>query len=101
MSIIKATRAHYAALQHRPSADRVPLYFSVQGYDHKTLVAGSVWVKAPTEGRRKAEMTKLQNRLAAMYSAGFVDAAASIHVWYSRGNGGDSRTWVHVNGVPQ
>ncbi len=112
MSIVKAVRAHYAALQHKPSADRVPLYFSVQGYDKQTLVAGSIWVKVAlqdsvlspkshsrVEARRKAEMTKLENRLAVMYPAGLVNAASRIDVWYSRGNGGDSRTWVHVNGV--
>ena len=62
--IVKATRAHYAALQHRPAPDRTPLYYAV---DDGKAANGVIQVKAPTEARRKAEMTKLINRLQAMY----------------------------------
>jgi len=72
--IIKATRAHYAALQHRPSADRVPLDYSVTAHAStcdSVMTAGTIWVKANAgsfnSNRRQAELTKLTNRLRAMY----------------------------------
>lgn len=61
-SIIKATRAHYAALQHKPSADRVALDYEVTGH-----TAGTIWVIARTNAQRSANLTKLSNRLQAMY----------------------------------
>jgi hypothetical protein len=62
--IIKATRAHYAALQHKPSADRVALDYEVTGH-----TAGTVWVKIDpnNNGQRKREMTRLSNRLQSMF----------------------------------
>jgi hypothetical protein len=75
--IVKATRTHYAALQHKPSPDRVALDYDVGG-----ILCGTIWVKvdvysarhplssnlgSATNGRRKAEITKLVNRLRAMY----------------------------------
>ena len=82
--IIKATRAHYAALQHKPAPDRVAIdYYEVTGVDNSdTRIAGTVWVKVDvysqrhpyasnlakaTEGRRQGELTRLTNRLFAMY----------------------------------
>lgn len=79
MHTIKAVRAHNAALKHKPSADRIPLWYSVSiecasfnadkaGGSYRTLIAGNIQVKAPNNNsRRKAEMTKLMNRLQAMY----------------------------------
>ncbi len=78
-SIIKATRAHYAALQHRPSPDRVALDYEVPGH-----TAGTVWVKAPTQALRRANLTRLLKRLHAMYpeyrniSAGFRDSLNGV-----------------------
>ena len=60
--LITATRAHYAALQHRASKDRIALDFTV----NKTW-SGTIFVKASTNSRRKAEMTKLLNRLKILY----------------------------------
>jgi hypothetical protein len=64
-SIVKATRAHYAALQHRPSHDRVRLNYRVTSM--AGVVTGSIHVKASTRGRRRGEITRLMNRLHAMY----------------------------------
>jgi hypothetical protein len=61
-NILTATRAHYAALQHRASPDRLPLHYNIGG-----VLSGTIQVKAPNNGRRKAEMTKLLNRLLIMY----------------------------------
>jgi hypothetical protein len=67
-NILLATRAHYAALQHRASPDRTPLHYTVGG-----VLSGTVQVKVSTRngyidnGKRKREMTKLINRLQAMY----------------------------------
>jgi hypothetical protein len=61
-SIIKATRAHYAALQHKPSPDRVALGYEVTGH-----TAGTVWVKAPTKPLQRAAVTRLLHRLRSMY----------------------------------
>ena len=73
-SIIKATRAHYAALQHRPSPDRARLMYQVTGYRlSDVLTSGSVWVKVRNKagyistGMRKREITRLLNRLQSMY----------------------------------
>lgn len=60
-SIVKATRAHFAALQHKAAPDRVALEYLVG--DH----AGRIWVKAATPARKRMEVTKLANRLHAMY----------------------------------
>lgn len=78
-TIIKATRAHYAALQHKPSADRVALDYEVSGH-----TAGTIWVKAPTNALRKANLTKLRVRLTAMFpeahtlSVGFRDSLNGV-----------------------
>lgn len=63
-NIIKATRRHYAALQHRPAADRVAIDYEVTGH-----TAGTVWVKIDpnNNGQRKREMTRLSNRLQSMF----------------------------------
>jgi len=61
-SIIKATRAHYAALQHKPSPDRVALDYEVPGH-----TAGTIWVKVNRKGGVQAERTKLLRRLADMF----------------------------------
>jgi hypothetical protein len=64
--IIRATRRHYAALQHKPSADRVALDYEVTGH-----TAGTIWIinyaKTAQPWKRKAEITILMNRLRAMY----------------------------------
>lgn len=81
--ILKATRAHYAALQHKPGPDRIALDYEVTGAmpdigtANGRLTAGTIWVKVLETtpggatgyvyGRRQAELTKLQNRLRAMY----------------------------------
>jgi hypothetical protein len=79
--IVRATRAHYAALQHRAAPNRVPLWYSVaigarlnadgsftpRPDGSHVLTAGCIQVKAPNESRRRAEITKLRNRLQAMY----------------------------------
>ena len=73
-SIVKATRAHYAALQHRPGPDRVPLDYSVIQRDRVgsvlELTRGTIRVKVDGPrymARRRAERTKLQNRLRTMF----------------------------------
>ena len=78
MNTIKAVRAHNAALKHKPSADRIPLWYAVSikcasfnadhaGGNTRTLIAGTIHVKAGNDSLRKAQMTKLLNRLQAMY----------------------------------
>jgi len=67
-SVIKATRANYAALKHRPGPDR----YRMDAY--LRLASGerldwTFWVKLP-ENRdrwRAAAMTRAMNRLFAMY----------------------------------
>ena len=76
-SIVKATRAHYAALQHRAAPDRVPLHYTVWAKAStcaSVLTSGTIQVKMSfrpgsrlANGRRKAEMTKLANRLRTMF----------------------------------
>jgi hypothetical protein len=61
-SIVKATRAHYAALQHKPGPDRVALDYEVTGHP-----AGTIWVIAKTNAQRSANLTKLFNRLQVMF----------------------------------
>lgn len=67
--IVKATRAHYAALQHRPSPDRIPLDYEVVGHTR-----GTVQVKAPNSARRRMEVTKLINRLRSMYPEAHIES---------------------------
>jgi hypothetical protein len=62
VSILKATRRHYAALQHRPGSGRIAIDYEVTGQ-----TAGTIWVKAATNAQRKGELTRLLNRLRAMY----------------------------------
>jgi hypothetical protein len=68
-SIVKATRAHYAALQHRASSDRTPLYFYAvnENAAWRLLTAGTLHVKIGRKGAGKRELTKLINRLQMMY----------------------------------
>jgi hypothetical protein len=86
-SIIEATRAHYAALQHKPSPDRVALDYEVPGH-----TAGTIWVKAPTHTLRQSNLTRLRVRLTAMFpeahtiSVGFRDSLngvgpPTVHNW--------------------
>lgn len=82
MSILKATRRHYAALQHRPGEGRVGLRYHVYGatgLHQQILNYGTVWVKAANLARQKAEITKLMNRLRAMYP--WEAKAIDIEVW--------------------
>jgi hypothetical protein len=65
--IIKATRAHYAALQHKPSPDRVAIDYTVAHPINGNIVCGTVWVIARTNAQRSANLTRLTNRLFAMY----------------------------------
>lgn len=75
-SIVRATKTHYAALQHRPSPDRVPLYYTVFGTREIILTNGDIQVKADTNGKRKREITKLYNRLKCMYpEANYIDVS--------------------------
>ena len=53
--IIKATRAHYAALQHRPGDGRVGLNYNVETRDGEQLTAGTVWVKVGRAGHRRSQ----------------------------------------------
>lgn len=65
--IIKATRAHYAALQHRKEPDRIGLDYEVIDKNGHTLNSGTVWVKCRNDSARRAEVTRLTNRLQRMY----------------------------------
>lgn len=67
ISIIEATRAHYAALQHKAGPDRTPLDYQVIGHNGNIITAGTIHVKAGTNALRAANLTKLRNRLRAMY----------------------------------
>jgi hypothetical protein len=84
--IVKATRTHYAALQHRPSGEREALHYTVKGSalpDPNYPIHGTIWVKTKSvmgsinTGKRKREMTKLNNRLSVMYPEAY-----RIEVWY-------------------
>ena len=75
-SIVHATRAHYAALQHKPSPDRERLNYSVRNADGAALTQGCVHVKTAGIGRRRAEVTKLTNRLHSMYPEAHTIACA-------------------------
>jgi hypothetical protein len=69
-NIIKATRTHYAALQHRSSPDRLPLHYTVEGQAEtciSVITRGTIQVKADTNAKRSRELTKLTNRLQTMY----------------------------------
>ena len=85
--IIRATRAHYAALQLRAAPDRIPLYYSVairprlnSADEWVILTRGCIHVRALTESRRRAELTKLTRRLTAMFPE-----ATDIDCSYQRG----------------
>ena len=66
MSIVKATRANYAALQHRKAPDRIELRAVLvdSGGDAHHWV---YWVKATTNAQRVGALTRTHNRLRAMY----------------------------------
>jgi hypothetical protein len=61
-NILTATRAHYAALQHRASPDRLPLHYNIGG-----VLSGTIQVKADTLAKQRRELSKLSKRLAIMY----------------------------------
>jgi len=76
VSILKATRRHYAALQHRPGSGRIAIDYEVTGQaamtktqqtTRDTSIVGTIWVRAATNAQRKGELTRLLNRLRAMY----------------------------------
>jgi hypothetical protein len=67
MSIVKATRTHYAMLQHKQSPDRIPLDYTVGASNGDVIQALRLWVKASTNGQRKAALTRVQNVLQAMW----------------------------------
>lgn len=79
MNIVQATRAHYAALQHRntPNDPRVALDYDVTLSEE--FVSGTIWVKAHTASQHKANLTRLLNRLQKMYPD-----ATSVYVAYRR-----------------
>jgi hypothetical protein len=85
MNIIQATRAHYAALQHRPGPDRVAIDYEVTigsnvlpGCNSASDdCSGTVWVRASSNAMRAANLTRLSNRLGAMYPE-----AKMIHCTY-------------------
>jgi hypothetical protein len=66
-AVVRATRTHYAMLQHRQSPDRVPLAYEVLGVGGHHIQSACLWVKAGTEGRRKAALTRVTNVLLAMF----------------------------------
>ncbi len=68
MNIIQATKAHYMALQKRPGPGMIPLKYSVEGFGGELLNSGTVFVKVRDNVRKRMEMTKLTNRLMAMYA---------------------------------
>lgn len=78
-NVLLATRAHYAALQHKASLDRKELSYYVEGKLNGItwkLTSGSIWVKAGTDKLRKSNMTKLTNRLFTMFpEATFVEVS--------------------------
>lgn len=69
-NVVNATRANYAALQHRPGPDRYRL-------DARMALASGerlnwvFWIKLPDNGERwrKAATTRARNRLLAMFPA--------------------------------
>lgn len=79
-SIIKATLAHYAALQHKPAPDRVAIDYEVTiggrilpGCNSASDdCSGTVWVKVSNNAMRAANLTRLNNRLRAMYPEALV-----------------------------
>ena len=92
--IVKATRAHYAALQHKPSADRIPLDYCVSSQDGQHIYTrGTVHVKAcGPNHRRERESTRLLKRLAAMYPE-----AAEIECSYRRTSEIDGQRFTEPN----
>jgi len=74
-SIVKATRAHYSALQHRQSPDRFMVTYSVQAANGETLTAGRLWCR----GNVRGALTRTVNRLQAMYPEGRTFSADVCH----------------------
>jgi hypothetical protein len=54
------------------------VYGGKLGLRSDCLTYGTIWVKASNEGRKKMEMTKLQNRLFSMYPEA---VGVDIEVW--------------------
>lgn len=74
-TVVKATRAHNAALKHRQGPGRTRLKYTVTD-GSAVITSGCVWVRvgecgtytqAYKNGRRRAEITRLMNRLRSMY----------------------------------
>lgn len=84
-SIVRATKTHYAALQHRASPDREKLSYTVtirSSFAPTRYEGGSIMVKTKNpsglinNGKRKREITKLYNRLKCMYpEANYIDVS--------------------------
>lgn len=68
LTIVQATRRMYAALQHRPSAEREPLYLACEDLSGRSIYRATVHV-ATVRGlhRRRAEITRFINLLTALY----------------------------------
>lgn len=74
-TILRATRAHAAALRHRPEPGRVALDYKLEDSTGHVLTAGTLWVHAATESARRAHMTRTVNRLHAMWPEAFTGEA--------------------------
>jgi hypothetical protein len=87
-NIVKATRAHYAALQHKPAADRAALVCTVEAADGTVLHRCTLHVK----GNRRAALTRALNLHRDMFpemyaqSAEFPDNGPKVHYFgYTNG----------------
>jgi hypothetical protein len=77
MSIVKATRANYAALQHRDDGIRKALNVRLEtkaGEVHRWVF----WVIADSDAKRKREITRALRRMMAMYPFEWKSVAASF-----------------------
>lgn len=66
MNIVQATRANFAALQHRPDGRRIRLHVVLERACGE-FIAWDFWVLAATPAQRKAQLTRAVNRVRAMY----------------------------------
>lgn len=76
MSILKATRANYAALQHKPDGARVALDVCLE--TKADSLCWRFWVRVPTPAARQREITRAVNRVKAMYPAEWVRVTAEL-----------------------
>ena len=74
-SIVKATREHYAALQHRPGNGHVKVIYQV-ACNMTTLNHGTLWVTGASRTATRAAITRAESRLRAMYPE-----ATSVEIW--------------------